>query len=50
MPMSQLFLTDPGWTSGSNCKPQAYIVGGKGSAGSGSWAPTLGYFSSGGVD
>ena len=50
MPMSQPVLTDLGWTNGSQCKPQAYSVGGKGGAGSGRWAPSPKYFSRGGAD
>ena len=50
MPMSQLVLGDPRWTSESHYKPRAHSVGGKGGAGSGRWAPTLGYFSNGGAD
>ena len=49
-PVSQPVLADPGWTSGSHCKPQAYSAGGRGGAGSGRWAPTPGYFSGGGAD
>ena len=48
--MSHPILADPGWTSGSHCKPQAYSVGRRGVARSGRWAPTPGYFSSDGVD
>ena len=33
-----------------NYKPQAYSASGIGGAGSGRWAPTLGYFSGGGAD
>ena len=50
MPVSQLVLVDPRWTCASHCKPQGYNASGRGGARSGRWAPTPGYFSSGGVD
>ena len=46
--MSHPVLAYPRRTNGYNYKPQAYSASGTGGARSGGWAPTLGYFISGG--
>ena len=50
MPISQPVLAGIGWTSGSHGKPRAYSAGGKSGVGSGRWAPTVRYCSSGDGD